>query len=454
VRAEFPAKLQFLFEPHSDKYLWGGRDGMKSWGMARALLIMGAENRLRWLCSRETMKSIAESVHQLLEEQIDKLGLGDFYRVEKARIVGTKLHATGMYGATLDKSRLPLQPGYSEFVFAGLRHNVNEIKSMEGLDGIWIEEADNVSEHSWETVIPTIRKELYHVEKGVIGSEVWASFNPKLATDYTYKHCVLNPPRGAVSVRTSYKDNIWLSEISRTRIADMKATDEAKYLHIYGGEPDSQVEGAIFGPEMKQAAAEGRIGSVPYNRARPVDTVWDLGFGDPCSIWFVQAYDGWFNFIDYFQDDHINIADYVIMLQNRGYVYGKDWLPHDGIDTIIHQNLAGSSDRTMSILELVRGAGRKADIIRKMLVTDQINAARTVFPQCRFDEKKCADGLQALRHYQWPPLSAEGVAQRKPLHNWPSHASSAFMGAAVVLRMPKAPAERGERRRVSTSPWS
>ena len=71
MRAEFPEKFEFLFEPHSDKYLYGGRDGMKSWGMARALLIMGAQHKLRWLCARETMKSLAESVHQ----PVDKLHL-------------------------------------------------------------------------------------------------------------------------------------------------------------------------------------------------------------------------------------------------------------------------------------------------------------------------------------------------------------------------------------------
>ena len=89
MRVEFGEKTRFLFEPAPYKVLWGGRDGIKSWSIARTLLILGAQHKLRWLCARETQQSISESVHQLLEEQIQALGLSDFYRVEKARIVGT-----------------------------------------------------------------------------------------------------------------------------------------------------------------------------------------------------------------------------------------------------------------------------------------------------------------------------------------------------------------------------
>ena len=451
--AEFPEKLQFLFEPHPYKILYGGRDGTKSWGMARALAIIGAQHKIRWLCARETMQSIRESVHHLLKEQIAALGLQDYYRVEKARIVGTVEHSTGMYGRSSS-------PGYTEFLFAGLRHNVDQIKSYEQLDGVWVEEAGNVSKNSWTVVLPTLRKE---------GCEIWASFNPHLASDFTYDYFITKtPPTGAVVVRTGWQDNNWLSEISKQRIVDAYARNPAEAAHIYGGECVSDVEGAIFGEQMKQAQLEGRITDVPYNRTRPVETVWDLGFGDPTAIWFVQPYDGWFHFIDYLEGNHLEIADYVIQLQNKRYVYGLDWVPHDAVDTIIHHNMAGA-DKSMSIEQLMRRAGRKPRLIPKMLITDQINAARTIFPQCRFDLQKCTDGLQALRHYKWPSLSEQaqldtdprgiqspGPVQRKPLHNWASHASSAFCGAAVALRQPKltAPAQRSGSRVAQHSVWS
>jgi phage terminase large subunit len=129
------------------------------------------------------MQSIRESVHQLLEDQITRLGLQAFYEVQKAEIIG--LNGTS-------------------FTFHGLRdQSVHNIKSLEGADILWVEEAQNVSKKSWRTVIPTIRKP---------GSEIWISFNPELETDDTYQRFVVNPPPNAVVVKTSFRDNPALSE--------------------------------------------------------------------------------------------------------------------------------------------------------------------------------------------------------------------------------------------------
>ena len=149
-RTEFPEKLRFLFEPARYKVLYGGRGGAKSWGVARALLIQAAVAPLRVLCAREFQSSIVESVHHLLQSQIGIIGLGDFYEVQSSVIRG----ANG-----------------SEFIFAGLRNNVTKIKSFEGIDRVWIEEAQTVSRSSWETLIPTIRRE---------DSEIWSGDEDQL----------------------------------------------------------------------------------------------------------------------------------------------------------------------------------------------------------------------------------------------------------------------------------
>ncbi len=406
VSVQFIEKTHFLFQPAPYKVLWGGRDGVKSWSIARALLILGTTKPLRILCARETQQSIAESVHQLLEEQIVAMGLGAFYHVEKARILG--INGT-------------------EFVFAGLKHNVKQIKSFEGMDVCWVEEADNVSKNSWEVLLPTIRK---------AGSEVWISFNPDLSTDDTYQRWILHPPPGAVVVKTSYRDNVWLTESSRAKIEHLQRTDPAAFDFIYEGNCRSSVEGAIFAAEIRKATEESRICQVPYNRARPVDTAWDLGFGDLTAIWFLQAYDGHYNFIDYLEGDGLTIADYLVMLQERKYVYGTDWVPWDASSVITHKRLSGGN-KEMSIEMLMRQAGRRVRIAPQMYIADRINAGRTIFPQCRFDADKCADGLQALRHYQWGPPNANGVRKRDPLHNWASHGSDAFQAAAVAIKQPK-----------------
>lgn len=408
IDAEFPEKLDFLFRPHLFKVLYGGRDACKSWGAARALLILGYQTKKRILCARETQESIEESVHQLLEEQIDALGLADYYRVEKKRILGKN---------------------GTELAFAGIRQNVRNVKSFEGFDICWVEEANNVSHHSWEVLLPTIRKE---------GSEIWVTFNPELATDDTYKRWVLNPPRGSVVVKMSYRDNLWLTESSRVKMEHMRELDPVAFEYVYEGNCKTEVEGAIFSKEMRAATTEGRIGTVPYNRTRPVDTAWDLGFGDATTIWFVQAYDGFLHFIDYEQGSGLTITDYILRLQAKGYVYGIDWVPHDAIDTMIHQKLSGMADRSQSIEQIMRNAGRNVRLVAKGYVTDRINAARTRFPQCRFDSEKCADGLQGLRHYQWGPPTAQGVSRREPLHNWASHPADGFQSATSAIQEERA----------------
>lgn len=426
IDIEFPRKLRYLFEPHPYKIAYGGRGGAKSWGFAIALLELGAMRPLRILCARETMKSLADSVHKLLGDQIARLGFGDKYTILDNEIRGKN---------------------GTEIIFAGLKHNIDNIKSLESADIVWVEEAQTVSKNSWSKLIPTIRKE---------GAELWVSFNPGLATDDTYKRFVLKPPKNAVVQKIGWEDNRWLSERARNDIDDLLDRDPDEFAHIYGGECRSNIEGAIFGAEMKAALAQGRIGSVPYNKMRPVSTVWDLGFGDPTAIWFVQAYDGYYNFIDFLESSDETTADYVIKLQNRGYAYDTDWLPHDSIDTIIHRKLSGTTDRTKSIEMLLREARRHVRVVPKLLLTDQINAARLFLNQCRFDEEKCADGLQSLRHYQWAMRAEQDTDKRpatnvqeerevrtnKPLHNWASHAASAFMGASIAMKQPKREEEK------------
>ena len=148
AKAEFPLKLQTLFQPSRYKVLYGGRGGAKSWGVARALLIKAAQSPLRILCAREFQTSIKDSVHKLLCDQIDSLGLQSFYEITQTSIRGKN---------------------GTEFSFVGLKNNVANIKSYEGVDICWVEEAQTTSRLSWNVLIPTIRKE---------GSEIWISFNP------------------------------------------------------------------------------------------------------------------------------------------------------------------------------------------------------------------------------------------------------------------------------------
>src|SRR5574337_1147207 len=241
-RAEFPEKLKFLFEPARYKVLFGGRGGAKSWGVARALLIQAAASPLRILCAREFQNSIAESVHHLLQSQIAAIGLSSFYEIQAGLIRGTN---------------------GSEFVFAGLRNNVTKIKSFEGVDRVWVEEAQTVSKSSWEVLIPTIRKE---------GSEIWLTFNPELETDETYQRFVVNPPAGARVVKINWDDNPWFPETLRREKDDLKMRDPDAYQNVWEGNCRVTLDGAIYARELRLAQEEGRIRSVPYDAAKPVHT--------------------------------------------------------------------------------------------------------------------------------------------------------------------------------------
>ena len=165
---EIPDALRFLSVPARYKVAYGGRGSGKSWGIAKVLLLQGTERPLRILCCREFQKSISDSVHSLLADRLEAMGMGGFYEVQNTTIRG--------------------QNG-TEFIFAGLRHNIASIKSFEGIDRCWIEEAQTISKASLDVLVPTIRKE---------GSEIWVSFNPELAEDEVYRRFVVNPPPGAV----------------------------------------------------------------------------------------------------------------------------------------------------------------------------------------------------------------------------------------------------------------
>ena len=417
TEAEVPKKLRGIFEPHPYKVLYGGRDGVKSWTVARALLILGSQKPLRILCARETMDSIRESVHQLLSDQIGNLGLHQFYSVLQSEIRGKN---------------------GTEFVFAGLRkQTVSSIKSYEAIDICWIEEASVVSRRSLTILLPTIRKP---------GSEIWFTLNPDLETDAVYQDFVVSPPPNAWVVKTSFHDNNWLSPESRQKIDTLRERDYDTYHHVYEGATRSTVEGAIYKAEIQSAEKAGRIRSVPFDPMLAVDTFWDLGFADRVSIWAAQRTVFEIRILRYFEGDHQAIDYYLREMQTWGYVFGTCFLPWDGGTR--------SLGTGKSIEELMRAKGFKVRVNRQLSVNDGINATRTIFPQLYFDQALCADGLQYLRRYQWGPATQLGQERRTPLHDDASHPADALRTLAVGIREPERKKEETKRPPARVSAWS
>jgi phage terminase large subunit len=399
AKAEFPVKLQGLFQKSRYKVLVGGRGGSKSWGICRALLILGAKSQLRILCAREFQTSIRDSVHKLLGDQIESLGLSRFYEITQASIKGKN---------------------GTEFFFVGLKNNVANVKSMEGIDICWVEEAQTVSRISWNTLIPTIRKE---------GSEIWVSFNPELETDETYQRFVVNPPQDCITMRVNWSDNPWFPETLRLEKDSLKQRDEEAYNQVWEGLCRQTVDGAIFAKEMQQAEKDGRITKVPYDATKPVHAVFDLGWSDSTAIWFLQFVGMETRLIRYIEDAQKTISYYLATMQTYGYVYDTVWLPHDAEN----KTLAAAG---RSIDDIVRAAGYKTTILPRVPILDSINAARTIFPNCYFDREHTADGLACLRHYRYEVDPDTGQFSRNPLHDHYSHGADAFRYIGLMIKEP------------------
>ena len=399
AKAEFPIKLKSLFEKSRYKVAYGGRGGAKSWGIARALLIKGAKDPMRILCAREFQTSIKDSVHKLLCDQIEALGLLGFYEITQNSIRGKN---------------------GTEFAFVGLRNNVANIKSYEGVDIAWVEEANTTSRLSWNILIPTIRKQ---------GSEIWISFNPELETDETYQRFVLQPPKDCIQIKINWSDNPWFPETLMLEKDALKARDLEAYNQVWEGLCRQSVDGAIFAKELQQADLDGRLCKVPYDATKPVHAVFDLGWADSTAIWFLQFVGMETRLIRYIEDSQKTISHYLATMQTFGYVYDKVWLPHDAEN----KTLAAAG---RSIDDIVRAAGYKTQILPRVPILDSINAARTIFPSCYFDRDNAAEGINCLRHYRYEVDPVSGQFSRTPLHDHYSHGADAFRYIALMIKEP------------------
>lgn len=247
-RIKFPPAFSVLATPSRYKVLYGGRGSGKSFACARFLLGLGYQSKVRVLCAREIQRSINDSVHKLLSEQIAEMGLDAFYSITRDAIRG----ANG-----------------TEFIFKGLRSNPQEIKSTEGVNYAWIEEAQAVSEESWEVLIPTIRQP---------NSEIWLTFNPLDENDPTYQRFVVNAPESAIVRKVNYDENPYFPDVLRQEMEWCKERDYQAYKHIWEGEVRQHSDAVIFAGHFRVESFETPARARFYQGA-------DWGFAkDPTAL--------------------------------------------------------------------------------------------------------------------------------------------------------------------------
>jgi phage terminase large subunit len=237
---ELPRWAQSLFEPSRFKAMWGGRGGGKSRSVASALVLKAAQGPERVLCAREVQKSIKDSSKRLLDDEIERMGLRPFFD-------STETEIRGKNG--------------SLFIFAGLRGNASQIKSLEGVTIAWVDEAQVITQASLDTLIPTIRAP---------GSEIWLTWNPLKADDpVDAMFRGDTPPPDAMVLDVQHDDNPWFPDELRDQMEWQRARDYDKYLHIWRGQYWQNSEARVFsnwriGAEVEfegASVAEYRLGA-------------------------------------------------------------------------------------------------------------------------------------------------------------------------------------------------
>lgn len=393
---QLPAALEGLFSPARYKFIRGGRGSGKSWGVARALLIQGAQEPHRVLCAREVQTSIQQSVHQLLRDQIAALGLQGFYEVLEKEIRGKN---------------------GTRFFFRGLSDlTADSIKSFEGATRVWLEEGQTISARSWRILTPTIRAP---------GSQIWCTYNPELESDETHQRAAVRPHPDTVSIVMNWQDNPWFpAELQSERAHALATMPAAEYEHVWGGKCRPAVDGAIYAGEMAKVEAEGRLTRVPHDALLRTHAVWDLGWNDAMSIIVVQRAASELRVLDYIEDSHRALPDYVRDLQAMPYTWANDWLPHDGF---AKRHQTGKADN-----EVLQALNRQPLMTPNVEVEQGIRAARLVFPRVWFND---CDGtrrlLECLKRYRRVMGARTGEAGR-PLHDQYSHGADAFRYLSLV----------------------
>ena len=217
-KIQCPEPLLFFFSDDYKRYriAYGGRSSGKSWTAAQGLIVRALRSKIRILCCREIQNSIKQSVKKTIENSIERLGLAKYFTFKQDSIV--------CYNG-------------SEFIFQGLRANVEQIKSLEAISIAYVEEAETVTKESWDVLIPTIRAER---------SEIWLCFNPQDENDYTYQYFVKDPPENSVSAFINFTDNPFCPQVMKDEAAALKKKNLAEYNHIWLGQCRTVNENALW----------------------------------------------------------------------------------------------------------------------------------------------------------------------------------------------------------------
>lgn len=397
LKLQVPDKLMPVFTGKARfRASYGGRGSGKTRSFALMSAVKGWQLGQKGvtgqiLCAREFMNSLSES---------------SFEEIKAAILSVPALTAYYEIGERFIRSK----DGNIQFTFAGLRRNLDSLKSKARILLCWIDEAEAVSEMAWMKLIPTIREE---------DSEIWVTWNPESKESATHIRFRENPPADLKIAELNYEDNYWFPEVlEQARLEDLEKRPEM-YDHIWGGAFLTHHQGAYYASEMRDAKASGRIGFVPYDPALSVITSWDLGVGDSTAIWFFQTVGAEVRVIDHYEASGVGLDHYARVLQDKGYIYSEHILPHD-----VRVRELGSGKSRLETLEALNI--RPVTIAPQLNIDDGIQAVRSMLPKCWFNAETCEHGIDALRQYHREYDDNNRTWKGRPNHDWSSHSADAF----------------------------
>lgn len=393
-----------LLEPARYKGIWGGRGSGKSQFFAGLLVDLAIRKRgLRAMCCREIQKSLKESAKRLIETKIEEYDVGRLFEVQETQI---------------------RTPGNGLIAFTGLQdHTAESIKSYEGFDIAWVEEAQTVSAASLNLLRPTIRKP---------GSELWFSWNPRKENDPVDMMLRGNElPTGAVVAHSSWKTNPWFpAELEQERLDCLRMQPE-QYAHIWDGDYVTVSEGAYYAKCLGEAREAGRIGQVDADPLMEFKSFWDIGTSDATAIWVAQFVGTQVRMLDYYEAVNQPLGTHLAWLRAKGYGECVCYLPHDGA-AVDHLTADKFEDH-------VRAAGFRVHVVKnqgKQAAMKRVEAARRLFPAVWFNEATTVYGRRALGWYH-EKKNAFG-AGIGPEHDESSHGADAFGLMAIAHEEPRA----------------
>lgn len=403
---QIPEAFRDLFSTGwRDAAFYGGRGGAKSHSVAAALVIQAAQSPMRVVCAREIQDSLKDSVKQLIEDKISDFGLQDHFEALK------------------DETRAK---NGGKFVYKGVWRNPDALKSLEGADVLWGEEANRFSARSIRLIRPTMRKP---------GSRMIWTWNPEFDHDPIDRlfRGPAGPPPNSIVREVSWRDNPWFAGTPlQAEMENDYRVDPGTAAHVWGGEYVQAIDGAYYSGQLAKVREEGRVTTLAKDPVLRVRAFWDLGYNDATAIWVCQFVGREVRVLDYIEGRSQPIAYYVEQLRSRGWGDAIMGLPHDGV----HQRLTA----TGSAEELLRAAGFEVQVTPNQgrgAALARVEAARRLFPSIWFnDTADVASGMKALAAYHERRDEKRNIGLG-PMHDWASDPADAFGLMCVAYEEPR-----------------